>query len=344
MTKSLSDILHEAEHALLRAAQEAQHFIQRLAPEPAEQEPVGQTPAPVQRKVLLVIYNPKIKSEGGRKLSQVMAWNNPDELVPKHIADLKEASFGYANYQVAERVEVDGMPVKADGFVYDPDQFVRNLRANSGFHQPDAVDYQRILHDFDVINKINSGAIDEVWLHAFPYAGFYESRMAGPGAFFCNAPPLENTDAAHRKFVIMGYNYQRGAGEMLENMGHRGESMMSQVFHHKQGDANLWERFTRYDKTHPGQAEVGVVHYAPNSLRDYDWGNKTKVPSRAWVWKNFPNLAGAPEIVDCSAWGNGDTRLHHMWWFEHFPHITGGADGVAYNWWEYEVDPNLVHD
>ena len=338
----LHEMLHRATDALRDAAESAGGFFGQGGTEPAESEPVGQKPEPVQRKVLLIIFNPKIKSEGGRKLSEVMNWNNPDDLTTKHIADLAKVSYRYANYSVVERVEADQMPVKADGFRYDPDQFVRNMRANSGFHQPDAVDYHRILADFDVIDKINSGAIDEVWMHGFPYAGFYESRMAGPGAFFCNAPPLENTGNARRKFIIMGFNYQRGTGEMLENMGHRAESILRQVFRDKRGEANLYERFTRYDKTHPGQAEVGIVHFAPNSLKDYDWGNKTMVPSRAHTWQNFPNLAGSPRMANCTSWGNGDTRLHHMWWFQYFPHITGGKDGIAYNWFKYCTDANTV--
>jgi hypothetical protein len=204
------------------------------------------------------------------------------------------------------------------------------------------VDYYRILKDFDIIDKINRDAIDEIWLHAFPYAGFYESIMVGPGAFWCNAPPLKDTDQAKRKFIIMGYNYQRGRGEMLENIGHRAESIMAHVFRNKKGDDNLYERFARYDKTHPGKAEVGIVHYAPNSDTDYDWGNKKKVLSRAQVWKKFPNLEGEPKQMDTNDWGKGDTLAHHIWWFQHFPHITGGANGIAYNWWKYVIDPNTV--
>lgn len=307
-----------------------------------DDEPVGGTPAPVQRKVLAVIFNPRIKSAGGRKLSEALNWNNPDDLIPRHIADLKDCSYGYANFQVVERVEVDRFPAKADGFVYDGDDFVKCFRQNAGFHQPDMVDYHRILADFDVVNKVNSGAIDEVWLFAFPYAGFYESIMAGPGAFFCNAPALEGVAGAQRRFIIMGYNYQRGAGEMLENMGHRAESIVGHAHRFTRGDANLWERFTRYDKTHPGQAEVGIVHFAPNSQRDYDWGNKTKVMSRADTWLKFPDLSGEGRIMDCADWGNGDLRVHHVWWFKRFPHITGSANGVALNWWRYVIDPNTV--
>ena len=312
-------------------------------PYPApEDEPVGQKPRPVLRRVLVVIYNPRIKSEKNRKLAEAMRWNNPDDLTASYIADLRACSHGYANFEVGERIEVERIPVKIDGFVYDGDEYVKCLRAGSGFHKPDAVDYHRLLADFDVIDKINSGAIDEVWLYAFPYGGFYESIMAGPGAFWCNAPELEGTERAQRRFVIMGFSYERGVGEMLEDMGHRAESIMGYVFRHQPGEANLWQRFTRYDKTHPGQAEVGTIHYAPNSQTDYDWGNKTKVKSRYHTWKNFPNLDGEPQIVDAGHWGQGDTRGHHLWWFSLIPHVTGLANGIAYNWWKYIVDPNAV--
>ena len=342
MSPKLSDLVQQASQAVGRAAGDAQDFLETLGPDPSEKEPVGQRPAPVTRKVLVIIYNPKVKSAGGKKLSEVMGWNDPDKLTPAHIADIKTATYNYANYVIAERIEVDKMPTKLDGFTYDPDEFVKLMKAGKGFHDADAVDYHRILADFNIIAKVNSGAIDEVWLHAFPYAGFYESIMCGPGAFWCNAPPLEKTDSAKKKFVIMGYNYQRGRGEMLENIGHRAESILTHVFRHTKGEANLYERFARYDKTHPGLAEVGIVHYAPNSLKDYDWGNKAKVKSRADSWKNFPNLAGEPRIVDLTEWGNGDTLAHHVWWFQHMPHITGGKDGVAYNWYKYIIDPNVA--
>ncbi|MEO8397514.1 MAG: hypothetical protein ABI700_31240, partial [Chloroflexota bacterium] len=131
-------------------------------------------------------------------------------------------------------------------------------------------------------------------------------------------------------------------GEMLEDMGHRAESMLSKVFEGTRGDANLWERFTRYDKTHPGRAECGNVHFAPNSIRDYDWGNRTPVKSRADVWYNFPELSGDPRLMTCSEWGDGDIRKHHVWWLSHFPHITGETNGMSWNWWEYIADPNRV--
>ena len=41
--------------------------------------------------------------------------------------------------------------------------------------------------------------------------------MGGPDAFWCNAPPLKNTEAARRRFVIMGFSYERGVGETLSS-------------------------------------------------------------------------------------------------------------------------------
>ncbi len=296
---------------------------------------------PVHPKVLLLIHNPRVPSYGGQRLQTVLRWQNPDELVAQYIYDVAAASFGYANYEIVERIEVDGFPQKEDGFIYDGDSYVQRWLTRSGFHKPDRADYGRILHEFQIINKINAGVIDEVWLMGFPYAGYYESRMVGNDAFWCNAPPLQMPQAAHR-FVIMGFSYERGPGEMLENLGHRAESIMSHVYRYKRGKANLWDRFIQHEQTHPGQAECGNVHFAPNSERDYDWGNRRKVFSRCHTWLNFPDLAGEPQQVNCSEWGNGDIRQHHLWWLGHMPHVSGMSNGIVNNWWQYIINPNEV--
>lgn len=296
-------------------------------------------PEPLERPVLAIIHDPVIRSQGGRKLHQVLGWNQADDLARRYIADVATASYGLTRYAVAARIEMDGFPAKQDGFVYTPESYLACWRARAGFHQPDAVDYHRLLRDFEIIPLVNSGQIDEVWLFGFPYAGYYESVMAGPGAFWCNAPPLPEGPGprANRRFVIMGFNYERGVGEMLEDLGHRAESIIGHVFEGARGDANLWERFTRYDQKQPGRAECGTVHFAPNSLRDYDWGNPRPVPSRCDDWNNYPNFKGTVRQVDCQEWGNGDIRLHHLWWMRHFPHLVGSSGGRLNNWWEYII-------
>ena len=140
----------------------------------------------------------------------------------------------------------------------------------------------------------------------------------------------------------MGFSYERGVGEMLESFGHRLESMMKKTFSKTRGNANLWERYIRYEKKNPGQAEVGNVHFAPNSERDYDWGNMRLVVSKCDDWLNFPDFTGKARQVNADDWGNGDIRLHHQWWQKRIPHVAGRQHGIHNNWWQYIMDANKV--
>ncbi|HSR35417.1 MAG TPA: hypothetical protein VLY63_33015 [Anaerolineae bacterium] len=306
---------------------------------PPIEEP--ETPPVLRPRVLLITFNPVISSEAGRKLTQVLGWRDVNELCKEYIADLRECSNGFAEFQIVQQIEVDAWPAKVDGFRYDEHSFLQSWRSKTGFHEPDAVDYGAIIDEFDLLQRVNSDQIDEVWLFAFPYAGFYESIMIGPGAFWCNAPEIPRTDVS-RRFVIMGFNYERGVGPMLESFGHRVESIMRHTWRHQRGAANLWEQFILYDKKAPGKANCGWMHYAPNSETDYDWGNRTKVLSNCDDWLNFPNFKGTIREVDCSDWGNGDMRAHHKWWYKRLPNAPGHTRGISNNWWWYGVDPNAV--
>jgi len=298
-------------------------------------------PEPIHRKVLMITHDPILRTKDGVTVKEYFGWNDPEELAAVYIEDVRWASYGYANYEVIEHIVVDGFPIKRDGFQYTEESYLKAWETGN-FHDPDGVDYHILVEEFEMIERINSGEIDEVWLFGHPYAGYYESIMAGPNAFWCNAPALENTDHANRQFVIMGFNFERGVGEMLEDLGHRAESMFFKVYEDITGERNLWERFYRIEKTHPDKSECGNVHFAPNSTKDYEWGNPTPVWSYCDNWYKFPDLSGEPKIVTCEKWGNGDIRLHHLWWFRHMPHIIGDMNGIFNNWWEYIIDSNKV--
>ena len=302
----------------------------------------AQPPPSFRPRVLLIIFNPTIAAAGERKLTQSLGWGNADELCREYIADLRECSNGFVEYEIVERMEVDAWPVKVDGFRYDATTFLRCWRNQTGFHKPDNVDYEAIIAEFDLLKRVESGQIDEVWLFGFPYAGFWESTMVGPGAFFCNSDPVPFRGGVSRRFLIMGFNYERGVGEMLESFGHRVESIMRRVWRHEHGEDNLWERFILYDKKAPGKANCGWMHYAPNSVADYGWGNRTKVLSNCDDWLSFPSFQGIVRPVDCSEWGNGDIRAHHKWWFKHLPHAEGQTLGISNNWWWYAVDLTAI--
>ena len=53
---------------------------------------------------------------GGAKAQVAYRWNDPDQLAQGYIDDLKDASYGYLNYQIVERLEVDGFPSKKTVF------------------------------------------------------------------------------------------------------------------------------------------------------------------------------------------------------------------------------------
>lgn len=309
---------------------------------PSQTQPASLAVEPINLRVAMIVYDPILEDHKGRRLHAYFGWNDPATLAQQYIADLYACSGGIARYTIVEQHIVDGYPPKIDGFTYDDATYLACWRRKQGFHQPDTADYRYLLDSFDLFNKVQRHEIDEVWLFAFPYAGFYESHMVGAGAIWCNSPPLGGSGVCERRFVVMGFNYERDVGCMLENFGHRVESTMAHVYRAHHGERNLWERFTRYDLTHPGRAECGTVHFAPNSRTDYDWGNPHPVMCHADAWYTFPDLSAPPRLMEASAWGGGDMRLHHLWWLEHLPRAAGVTDGVLNNWWAYVLRPELL--
>ena len=296
-----------------------------------------------QSKVLVLVYDPVMDPTTGATLSQSMKWYRIADLVTGFLADLILVSNGMARYQLVQRIDVDEFPAKIDGFRYTPQTYMNMLRGAKSPRLPKEVSYDAVLRKYNILRRVAAHEIDEVWIFGFPHAGFYESTMGGPGAFWCNAPPLKGTEASKRRFVIMGFSYERYIGEMLEAYGHRAESIMEKTFSKSAGDANLWKRFIRYDLAAPGRAACGDVHFAPNSQREYDWNNTGPVLSECYDWSlNFPNFKGDVRAVATSEWGNGDMRKHHTWWLNHFPRVAGRRNGIHNNWWQYVVNPNNV--
>ena len=327
----------------------------RIVPPDNPIEPVRVVTA----RVLLVIYDPVMNPASGVKLSQLMKWQSPDDLANAYIQDILETSGGLARYQIVQRVELDEFPAKTDGFRYDPHTYLEVLKGVQPPHKPEGADYQAILTGLKVLPRIAMREIDEVWLFAFPQAGFYESTMGGAGAFWCNSQPMTWTSASTRRFIVMGFSYERGVGEMLESFGHRSESLVSKVFKcqefldwaYKPGRVpatvnptlNLFQQMICFDQIAPGKAGIGTIHYAPNSDHDYDWNNPRDVSSNCYDWYNFPKFQKDIRQVNAVEWGHGDIRAHHKWWLKHLPKAAGRMSGVANNWWQYMIDPNLIN-
>jgi len=317
--------------------------------EPTPTPKTKPTPKPlpastVTRKVLVLDFDPIVN---GQRLHNLLGWENPQALETQFVVDVKSASGNYVNYQIVEHRQLDDFPVLNSGFDFDGDSFLdcwNDLdRPESKCHTSVGVDYNKLLTDYgsDVCAARNSGAIHEVWVWGGPYFGFYESRLAGPGAFEYNSPPLTGT-SCNKQLPIMGFSYERGVAEMLEDLGHRTEAAMSHTYGGwaENRTSHNWDRFGLVKAQSPDYdySGCGSVHYAPNSLSDYDWSRSSPAKSTCQDWLNYPYLTGATQQIGCSSWGcSGYGYL--KWWFSHLPHFTGVApDGKWNNWWRYVLD------
>jgi hypothetical protein len=313
-------------------------------------------------KVLLICMDPVMDVASGRRLSADRSWHRPDDLVGRFIADVLQASGGLVRYQIAERAVLDEFPALADGFRYDAAGYLQVLERESQPHSPSTFDYGAILDRFDVLPQVARRRIDEVWLMGFPHAGLYESIMGGADAFWCNAPALKHTESCQRRFVVMGFSFERDLGEMLHSYNHRAEAILAHVFaslgfltwaykpdRHpatisEEQDLNLFEQFMLFDQIAPGRAGIGSVHHPPNAARDYDLGNPRLVASSCYDWLGFPAFRGDVRMISAAEWGDGSELSYQRWWMKHLPKAAGRSGGVHQNWWQYIANLDNVID
>lgn len=298
-------------------------------------------------KVIVLNYDPILKSKGGVRLSAYMKWQDPHAMTDAIVQDLRKASGGFAIYKVVQFVDVDAFPEKRDGFNYDEVTFLAMWADRSKAHQPDTVSYAAIFRKFDLVNRIRKEGIEEVWLWGAPYFGWDEYAMKVPGdrIFYPTDNPWfirpYDIPECGRTVWVMGWNYERGEAEAIHSYGHRCEGILSLtvgkgVWDNKKTPNNIWNRFTHLATDFPGDAQVGNVHGGPNAESGYDYAQKKAVMSGADDWLNYPRLTGAKRMIDREAWGGPDYHLNYMrWWFTHLPKAPGSTDGFFNNWWQY---------
>ncbi len=282
-----------------------------------------------------------------------------------YISDLDTASHGWFKQEVVEWIDVDDFPYQENGFKYTHKGWwdCWNDRKNKNVNYPwndSRMSYQRIIDDYKLVDRINSGEIDEVIVFCMPYCGAWETQMIGPTAYWCNSGPIVDAKFT-RNFIVTNPNYEREIGCFLENFGHRTESIMEHVsvnwatnpYAHPATPPNPvtnWDKFGMYDGDFPGKAALGCIHYAPNTEKwnDYQWNRDYSVSSTCDDWlNNWPDLKGTTRTINRAEWG-GDSavwhepmRNHHVWWFKHIPCKPGtNPDGKENNWWKYMTDYN----
>ncbi|MBI4058889.1 Ig-like domain-containing protein [Candidatus Microgenomates bacterium] len=293
-------------------------------------------------KVLLLIYNPVLENQGGSKLTAYKGWNEPSSLSQTLVGDFAAASAGKLSYTIAQTVELDGYPIKNDGFQYTDETYLSCVSSGgSNCHSPDGADYVKMLEAADACGKRNRGEIDEVWFWGGPWFGFWESNLAGPGGFWYNSNPTSGT-TCEKLLPVMGFNYERGEAEALESYGHRLESTMRYVYGSWEAkETHAWNRFSLLDVDVPGRGGCGNAHLAVNagSNTGYETTNSRTVPSSCEDFTDYPNLTGTFNDVTCNTWGCNPAG-YLKWWYSHMPRADGtGPDNRLNNWWAYLADP-----
>lgn len=295
-------------------------------------------------KTALVIQDPIIAEAGNQRLHTVFGWNDPYALSQQVSDTLEVISNHSIEYQFTDIIDDNTLQTKMNGELLSVDSMY-HLLSEPGwttlYANGTSIDYNLMLDTYDLCKKSNSGEIDEVWLMGFPWAGYYESELAGQNAFLYNSPPLNYGNSCTGLLPIMGYNFERDWPEAIHSYGHRIEATMSQVYGGWTYDgtpANNWELFASIDLYNPQHSYLGNVHFPANGVVDYDYANTTPVVNYAENFNYFPYLFNLHKTIDCSEWGCTEGG-YLSWWYHHIPHVTGkGTDGVLFNWWPYIVD------
>jgi len=314
------------------------------------QPQISTTPTPipsqvgsVTRRVMVIDFNPVIESQGNKKIRDLKGWANPVPLESQYINDVKIASGGYLNYQIVLRKgDLDQYPTKNNGYVFTDEEYLSALNSPTDNARA-IINYNKVLNDYEVCQKLNNNEIDELWLWGGPWFGYYEVTMTGPSAFYTNSSPFSG-NSCNKNMIVMGFSYERGISEMVENLGHGLEGTLSHFFGENSTTTSgnyttPWGKFALSEKVAPGKSGCGWMHYAPNSASDYDWSNKRTVSSTCDDWLNYPNLTNVALLIDCNRW-NCDGYQYKKWWLAHLPKASGKTNNYWNNWWKYFAELN----
>jgi hypothetical protein len=222
-----------------------------------------------------------------------MGWRTPESLCAGFMADLIETSAGMADFQVVESAQINDILPFKDGFRYEPVALMDVLQRRASPHRAEQVDYAELLARLDALRRVARGDFDEVWVFGYPHAGFYESIMAGAGAFFCNSAPLTGTEACPRRFIVMGFSVERGVGEMLESFGHRCESILRQVYAGQPAEANYFAR-SRATSNRARHEEAAASTLRPTARRITTGATRASSRAAATTGWTFQTSAAAP--------------------------------------------------
>jgi hypothetical protein len=252
-------------------------------------------------KAIVLHYDPRVWNNGELvTVSQVLGYRDIDALCQDYMTFLRKASGGQVSFSIAAKHVLDEFPPESDPNVsYSPENYME-LRGRYDLR----ADYVALCNDprFQIIPMVEAMAADAIWVFGPEGTAFWETAMAGHGAFWINGMGYPEVNCS-RKFVIYGFGSaaHQGVGFMLENTGHMTEVLIRDHIaagwppvHPVSGWTTLdlanptracvdrllndWDLFTVTDSVHwdrrltsPGNSQLGLSHFPPTACVNYGW-------------------------------------------------------------------------
>lgn len=296
-------------------------------------------------KVVVVVYDPILEREGGKRMTEFLNANDPVEYSRILVNVIREASWGYVNYEIVDVLRVDGFPVKTDGFRYTDESFLEVRKTEKW--QPATISYRKVLEENGLLERFRKEGITELWLWGCGGMHFDEFAMMIPNRYARFGPtdnpwlyrPYDIPEELGRTTWVMGFNYEVGADNMVHSYTHRVESMgalaLADGVWDPKGKSDPWNVFTRLEMERKGEpSHVGNCHVPPNGEKGYDYDNPRRVMSYADNWARYPDVRGAARLVSSDEWGNNQFG-YQKWILERVPKFPGATEFGYDNWWVY---------
>ena len=304
---------------------------------------------PIKSKVIIVTYNPVLKTKDNISLIEHLKANDPKSY-SNILADVvRRASRGYVNYEIVDYIEVDEFSEKIDGFVYTEETFL-DARKDNSYHQPDRSDYRKIFERHNLIERCKNENISEIWLWGANGMGWDELAMYFPNRYARFAPtlnpwfyrPYEIPEEIGHTVWVMGFNYEVGIDNMIHSYNHRIESILALVFGHGEWDKELigrdpYNTFTMLNLDFPDSpSQVGNVHVPPNGKFGYDYKPQDEVETYADAWRtHYPDMKDVKHRPFRSSEFGNNQQGFQEWWMFQIPSIPGYTKWGYNNWWVY---------
>ncbi len=302
--------------------------------------------APINKKVLIVTYDPLILNSG-KSLSVYKSWKSSTALVYDYINFFKTLSNNRINYSVQAFEHYKEFTNLAAGKKYDANTYLNCLADSSKCLRDSSgkfltVDYQALITSKNYCQRFNNGDFDEIWFFAGPYFGFYDSTLAGNQAFALGGPAITGT-TCNKPLPMMGFSFEKALPEMVNGFLTRAEATMQKVY----GGWNRSTLMTNWDKfaytakdSNTNFSGCGWSDVTPVSTSAFAWNQTGSKDSYCAEFSNYPTIdINKRKPVSCNDWGCTEVG-YYLWLLKHFPNKTGiGPDGKLNDWWQYVLIP-----